>query len=39
MHLEMSISLATSGSAPRTDGGVVVVAERFWTSSDCSDGM
>jgi hypothetical protein len=29
MHLEMSINFATGSVAPRTDGGVVVVAERF----------
>src|SRR5512135_920173 len=35
MHFEMSISLATGASAPRTCGAAVVVAERFWISSDC----
>src|ERR671912_258980 len=39
MHLEMSISFATSCSAMRTCGEAVVVAERFCTSSDCIDGM
>src|SRR5512138_1624232 len=35
MHLEMSISLATGSAAWRTWGAGVVVAERFWISSDC----
>src|SRR5512137_963339 len=35
MHLEMSISLATGSAAWRTWGAEVVVAERFWISSDC----
>jgi hypothetical protein len=35
MHLEMSISLATGSDATRTEGGVVVVADRFSTASDC----
>jgi hypothetical protein len=35
MHLEMSISLATGSDAIRTEGGVVVVADRFSTASDC----
>src|SRR5512137_486660 len=35
MHLEMSISLATGSAAWRTCGAAVVVAERFWISSDC----
>jgi len=35
MHLEISISLATGSDAMRTEGGVVVVADRRSTERDC----